>query len=87
MHQPPGVLNITHRKVWMLAGPRGSTVRIVDPTDGITIVLRMLAANNESFEGGITFTEVEPWPSRKDNQVCGNVEIDFVKFMDKVVGS
>ena len=74
-------------EVWMLAGSRGSTVRIVDPTDGITIVLRMLVANNESFEGGITFTEVEPWPSRKDNQVCGNVEVDFVMFMDKVIGS
>ena len=74
-------------EVWMLAGPRGSIVRIVDPTDGITIVLRMLASNNTLFEGGITFTEVEPWPSRKDNQVCGNVEIDFVKFMDKVIGS
>ena len=74
-------------EVWMLSGDRGATVRIIDPTDGVIIVLRMLLENDVPFEGGITFTEVEPWPDRQNNHVCGNVEIDYVKYLDKVVGS
>jgi hypothetical protein len=74
-------------EVWMLSGNRGSTVRIVDPTDGIVVVLRLLLENQQPFEGGITFTEVEPWPTRRNNHVCGDVEVNYVKYMDKVVGS
>ena len=73
-------------EVWMLSGERGSIVRIVDPTDGIIIMLRMLLENNEGFEGGITFTEVEPWPDRQNNRVCGNVVVDYVQYLDKVIG-
>ncbi len=71
-------------EVWMLTGGQG-VVRIIDPTDGVSIILKMLAANDMEFEGGITFTEVEPWPERKNNQICGNVEIDFIRYMDKMV--
>jgi hypothetical protein len=74
-------------EVWMLTGNRGSTVRIVDLTDGVEIVLKLLVDNNMPFEGGITFTEVEPWPERRNNQICGNVEVDYVKYLDKVLGS
>jgi hypothetical protein len=74
-------------EVWMLTGNRGSTVRIVDPTDGIMIALKLLLQNNEAFEGGVTFTEVEPWTDRRDNQICGNIEIDYIKLMSKVIGS
>lgn len=74
-------------EVWMLTGNRGATVRIVDPTDGITVALRMLLSTNAPFEGGITFIEVEPWPDRQNNQVCGNVEVNYVKYLNKVLGS
>ena len=73
-------------EVWMLSGNRGATVRVVDPTDAITMMLKLLVANNVPFEGGITFTEVEPWPDRQNNHVCGNVVVDYVKYMDKIVG-
>lgn len=69
---------------WMLTGG-SSTVRISEPDDAIVMVLRQLAANNTEFEGGITFTEVEPWPERKDNQICGTVTVDFVSYLGKVV--
>jgi hypothetical protein len=72
-------------EVWMLSG-QSSMVRIVDPTDGVSIVLKMLAANAMEFDGGVTFIEVEPWPDRKDNRICGNVEIDYVKYLDKCIG-
>jgi len=74
-------------EVWMLSGDRGATVRIVDPTNGVMIALKLLLANSMPFEGGITFTEVEPWPDRQNNQICGNVEIDYVKYLDKMLGS
>lgn len=73
-------------EVWMLSGDK-SVVRIIDPTDGVSAVLKMLAAGDMEFDGGITFTEVEPWPDRKDNQICGNVEVDFVRYLDKYIGS
>jgi hypothetical protein len=73
-------------EVWMLTGDQ-SVVRIVDPTDGVTMILNLLMDNNMEFEGGITFTEVEPWPDRKDNRICGNVEVDFVRYLDKYIGT
>jgi hypothetical protein len=73
-------------EVWILTGDQ-SVVRIIDPTDGVSMILKLLAKNNMEFEGGITFTEVEPWPDRKDNHICGNVEVDFVRYMDKYVGT
>jgi hypothetical protein len=73
-------------EVWILTGDRGSVVRIMDPTDGVSLVLKMLLTSNMDFEGGITFTEVEPWGDRQNNRICGNVEIDFVKYLDKYVG-
>ena len=73
-------------EVWILSGNQ-SVVRIIDPTDGISMILKLLVANDMEFEGGITFTEVEPWPDRKDNQICGNVEVDYVRYLDKFVGT
>lgn len=73
-------------EVYMLTGG-SSTCRIVDPDDGVSIILKLLVDNNLPFDGGITFTEVEPWAERRDNQICGDVVVDFVKYMDKYVGS
>lgn len=73
-------------EVWMLSGNR-SLFRIVDPDDGVTIVLKLLLAENLEFDGGITFTEVEPWAERRNNKICGDVVVDFVKYLDKYIGS
>ena len=73
-------------QVYMLSKD-GTTCRIVDPDDGISIVLKQLADNKLPFDGGITFTEVEPWADRRQNQISGDVVVDFVKYMDKYVGS
>lgn len=73
-------------EVWILTGDQ-SVVRIIDPTDGVTMILNLLMNDNIEFEGGITFTEVEPWPDRKDNRICGNVEVDFVRYLDKYIGT
>jgi hypothetical protein len=73
-------------EVLMLSGDQ-SVFRIVDPDDGVSLVLKLLAAQNLEFEGGITFTEVEPWAERRDNRICGDVMIDFVKYLDKYISS
>ena len=73
-------------EVWMLNG-KTTVCRIVDPDHGVSLVLKLLVANNLEFDGGITFIEVEPWAQRQRNQICGDVMIDFVKYMDKYLGS
>jgi len=69
---------------WILSSPR-TKVRVVNAPDAVEIVLRRLAATNAEFQGGITFTEVEPLARRQTNRICGNVEVDFVRYTDKYV--
>jgi len=73
-------------EVYMLSG-KSSTCRIIDPDHGVSLVLKLLVANNLGFDGGITFIEVEPWAERRNNQISGDVMIDYVKYMDKYIGS
>ncbi len=80
-------------KVWMLQGAEPAArgvvpvLRISSPTPAMEMVLDMLARSGADFDGGITFTEVEAWPKRQKNHVCGTVDIDFVHFLDRVVRS
>ncbi|HEX5132795.1 MAG TPA: hypothetical protein VFX92_09940 [Candidatus Krumholzibacteria bacterium] len=77
-------------KVWMLEGTEPSArgvvpvLRISSPTPAVEIVLNLLARSGGDFTGGVTFTEAEPWAKRQKNHVCGTVEIDYVKFMDRI---
>lgn len=73
-------------EVWMLSGKR-TKFRITEPDDGVSIALKMIAKGDGVFEGGITFTEVEPWAERRNNQISGDVVVDFVKLMDKYISS
>jgi hypothetical protein len=58
--------------------------RMKTPRPVLEIVLRLLVKTDQEFVGGVTFVEVEPLPARGENQVCGTVEIGFVRFGDKV---
>jgi hypothetical protein len=44
----------------------------------------MLTRTDQDFVGGVTFVGVEPMPSRGDNQICGVVEVGWVRFLDSV---
>ncbi len=72
------------KKVFMLK-VKNSKFRIIDPNDGTAAILKMLMEGNHPFEGGITLSEVEPWPSRKAKHIICSVEVNFVKYGKTVV--
>jgi hypothetical protein len=72
------------RTFYMLHG-ENAKFRVVDPSDGIGLFLKMLTANNYLFEGGIMMTEVENFGDRKKTQIAGTVEIQYLKFGDRII--
>lgn len=70
-------------EVWMLKNDR-TAFRITDPTDGMTLILRLMEKNKIPFEGGITYNEVEDWPARRNNHIAGSVSVDWMRFAGKV---
>jgi hypothetical protein len=76
--------------VWMLEGSEPSargvvpTLRISPPSPALEIVLNLVAKSGQPFDGGVTFTEAEPWVKRQKNHVCGTVDINYVRFLDRV---
>jgi len=59
-------------------------LRVKTPRPSLEIVLRMLTRTDQDFVGGVTFVGVEPMPNRGDNQICGVVEVGWVRFLDSV---
>lgn len=76
--------------VWMLEGAEPSArgvvpvLRIASPSPAMEIVLNLIAKSGQPFDGGVTFTEAEPWVRRQKNHVCGTVEVDYIRFLDRV---
>jgi hypothetical protein len=84
--------------VWMLEGdkPCPSTflrreervtvakLRVKTPRPSLEIVLRLLARTDQDFVGGVTFVAIEPYPARAEDQICGTVEIGYVRFLNTV---
>ena len=76
---------------WMLVGDSSQTVwgqvpklRLRTPRPSLEIVLRVLERTKQTFVGGVTYADIEPWDYRRKNNVCGTVDIGYVRFMDKV---
>lgn len=59
--------------------------RVAEPDDGTALILQMLVDGGYEFVGGITFTEVEDWASRRSSKIIGNVTVDFVEYGNTVV--
>ncbi len=76
-------------EIYLLQGTQ-STYRIDwegVPSDGVEMVLETLIKNGGAFKGGITLTEEEAWPDRRNNQIIGTVVVDYVEFMGRVFAS
>lgn len=72
-------------KFYVLAG-ESSRLKVVEPSDGIAVMLKLLMASNYPFEGGFTFNEMEEnFPYRKRTGIVGSVEVNFVKYGRTVV--
>lgn len=76
---------------WVLVGDSSQTVwgqvpklRIRQPRPSLEVVLRVLERTGQSFEGGVTYADIEPWDFRRKNYICGTVDIGYVRFKDKV---
>lgn len=72
------------KNVFMLVTKKNK-FRVAEPEDGTAVILKMLVGGNYLFEGGITFTDVENWPSRRVTHIIGTVSVDFVKYGRTVV--
>jgi hypothetical protein len=59
--------------------------RVADPSDGVGLFLKLFAEKGYPFEGGIMMTEVEAYGDRMKSKVAGTVEVQYVKYGDKVV--
>lgn len=77
-------------KVWLLQGSEPSArgvipvLRISQPSPALEIMLNLVARSGGEFEGGVTFTEAEPWVKRQKNHVCGTVDLDYLTFIGRV---
>lgn len=77
-------------EVWMLEGTEPAargvvpTLRVTSPSPAMEIVFDLIAKSGQEFDGGITFTDVEAWPKRQKNHVCGTVDVDYAHFLDRV---
>ncbi len=76
---------------WILVGDSSQTVwgqvpklRIRAPRPSMEIVLRVLVRTKQKFAGGVTYADIEPWDYRRKNNICGTVDIGYIRFMDKV---
>lgn len=69
---------------YMLEG-ENAKLRVVDPSNGTGLILKILAENNFLFEGGVVMTEVEPFGSRRKSKVAGTVEIQFVTYANRII--
>jgi hypothetical protein len=72
------------RTYYMLHG-ENAKFRVADPSDGIGLFLKMLIANNYLFEGGILMTAVEDYGERMKSKIAGTVEIQYLKFGDRII--
>jgi hypothetical protein len=76
---------------WMLVGDSSQTVwgqvpkiRLTTPRPSLEIMLRVLHRTGQTFVGGVTYKDIEPWDYRRKNHVVGTAEIGYIRFLDKV---
>jgi hypothetical protein len=72
------------RTYYMLHG-KNAKFRVADASDGIGLFLKILIENNYLFEGGITMTTVEEFGERRKTKIAGTVEIQYLKYGDRII--
>lgn len=72
------------RTVYFLEG-EGSKLRIGDTSDGIGLMVKLLADSNYLFEGGVILLETEPYSERMKSRVAGTIEIQYVMYGDQLI--
>ena len=71
-------------RYFLLHGANAS-LRVAVATEGIGLILRLLAEKGYPFEGGVMMTETEEQGSRMNSKIAGTVEVEYVKYGRRVV--
>lgn len=64
---------------------RNAKFRVAAVSDGMGVVLRLLADKGYAFEGGVVMTATEDPATRAGSGVAGTVEIEWVKYGRRIV--
>ncbi|UCG52110.1 MAG: hypothetical protein JSW58_00730 [Candidatus Latescibacterota bacterium] len=72
------------RDYYMLHG-ENAKFRVADTADGTGLFLKVLTENNYPFEGGIIMTGVEDYGARMKSKIAGTVEIQYLKYGNRIV--
>ncbi|UCH85032.1 MAG: hypothetical protein JSW50_04905 [Candidatus Latescibacterota bacterium] len=72
------------RSYYMLHGDNAK-FRVADTGDGIGLFLKLFVKNNYLFEGGVIMTSVEDYGERMKSKIAGTVEIQYLKYGDRVI--
>ncbi|MEJ2722125.1 MAG: hypothetical protein P8181_13450, partial [bacterium] len=59
--------------------------RVAETSDGLGLFLKILAEKHYYFEGGVTMTAVEDYGERMKSKVAGTLEIQYLKFGDRII--
>ena len=64
---------------------RNAKFRVAAVSDGIGVVLRLLADKGYLFEGGVVMTGTEDPETRSNSGIVGTVEVDWVRYGRRIV--
>ncbi len=64
---------------------RNAKFRVAAVSDGMGLLLRLLAEKAYAFEGGVVMTETEDPASRMGSTIAGTVEIEWVRYGRRIV--
>lgn len=59
--------------------------KVAETSDGVGLFLKLLTDKNYYFEGGVTMTAVEDYGERMKSKVAGTLEIQYLKFGDRII--
>ncbi len=72
------------RTFYLLRGDN-ATFRIAETSDGVGLFLKILTEKHYLFEGGVTMTAVEDYGERMKSKIAGTVEIQYLKYGDRII--
>jgi len=64
---------------------KGARFRLSDTSDGIGLIMKLLAEKNYVFEGGVTMTDIERFSDRRVTRTAGTFEVNYVMYGNRLI--
>ncbi len=64
---------------------KGARFRLSDTTDGVGLILKLLAEKNYVLEGGVTMTDIERFADRRVTRTAGTFEVNYVMYGSRLI--